>query len=219
MEAEKKSTSEKKVKKSISEKKVKKSTTEKKVKKSKNSSSDKIHIFGKVFANWCGACKALKPNWLEMVNKLNGINTSISEKELEEDEPKKTFIINKDGTILEIMQIPDTDYESYKQERPELNDLEANGFPTIFRKIQDSPIEYYTGERNPDAMIHWAMGRPALIAGGSESGRPAVIAGGRKTHNKNHKNLHNKTHKKHKKSCGACNSGFSQTIAKFWGWK
>jgi len=211
MVAEKSKNNKKKVK---SEKKVKKSKT---VKNTKISSSDKKHIFGKVFANWCGACKALKPKWLEMVNKLNGINAVVSEKQLEADEPKKTFIINKDGTILEIMQIPDTDYDSYKNERPELSGLEASAFPTIFRKIQDSPIEYYHGEREADAMIHWAMGRPAVIAGGSKSSRPAVIAGGASS-NKMKKNQ-NKTQKIHKKSCSACNSGFSKTISKFWGWK
>jgi thiol-disulfide isomerase/thioredoxin len=199
MAAEKKENKEKKTK---SEKKVKKSKT---VKNTKILSSDKKNIFGKVFANWCGACKALKPKWLEMVNKLNGINAVISEKQLQADEPKKTFIINKDGTILEIMQIPDTDYESYKNTRPELSGLEASGFPTIFRKIHDSPIEYYDGDREPDAMIQWAMG---------ESRKPIVITGGNKI-----KKLHNKTQKNHKKSCGACNSGFSQSISKFWGWK
>jgi thiol-disulfide isomerase/thioredoxin len=161
------------------------------------------HIFGKVFANWCGACKALKPEWLKMVKQLQNKDTVVTEEELNLDETTTPIVIKKDGIVLEIIQIPDTDYESYKTKHPELSDLEANGFPTIFRKINNSPIEYYSGNRQPDEMIHWAMGKPSIIAGGS------------KKQNKQH----NKTQKKHKKSCSACNSGFSQTISKFWGWK
>ena len=174
----------------------------------KINSPDKKCIFGKVFANWCGACNALKPKWIKMVDSLNGETRSEEELKqlLELDEPKKTIIINKDGMILEIMQIPDTDYESYKNERPELSDLEANGYPTIFRKMDNSPIEYYNGEREPTAMIQWAMGV------GDKSNRPLVIGGG----NNKMRKTHNKTHKK---SCGACKSNFSKSIADFWGWK
>lgn len=177
----------------------------------KINSSNKKCIFGKVFANWCGACNALKPNWIKMVDSLNGETRSEEElkHQLELEESKKTIIINKDGMILEIMQIPDTDYESYKNERPELSDLEANGYPTIFRKMNNSPIEYYNGTREPTAMIQWAMGI------GDKSNRPAVITGGDKSTNQIKKN-HNKTHKK---SCGACKSNFSKSIADFWGWK
>ena len=176
----------------------------------KINSSDKKCIFGKVFANWCGACNALKPKWIKMVDSLNGVTRSEEElkEQLELDEPKKTLIINKDGMILEIMQIPDTDYESYKNERPELSELEASGYPTIFRKMNNSPIEYYNGQREPEAMIQWAMGS------GDKSSRPDVIAGGDKSTNQIKK--HNRTHKK---SCGACKSNFSKSIAEFWGWK
>jgi thiol-disulfide isomerase/thioredoxin len=191
-------------------KQTKKSVKSKTVKKSKTESPtrQKKHTFGKVFANWCGACKALKPKWLEMLHILQNQSPTVSQEELNKDEAKKVFVINKDGMILEIVQVPDTDYESFKTERPDLGDLEANGFPTIFRKIHDgekSKVEYYNGDRDTKAMIDWAMGKTPI--------RQPLIMGGEKIQN------HKKTYKKHKKSCGACKTGFSRSIAKFWGWK
>jgi hypothetical protein len=112
---------------------------------------------------------------------------------------KKKIIINKDGTVLEIIQIEDTDYDNFKSNNTELRDLTANGFPTIFRKIEDSPIEYYEGDRSPDNMIHWALNRPTI--------------GGTNKKERKQKIYHNKTYKK------SLNSTFSQKIAKFWGWK
>lgn len=186
------------VKKSKNEK-LKKNKTEKKM----SPTTNKKYIMGKVFANWCGACKALKPKWIEMLNQLK-ISPSEYEEKNTDDETEKSFIINRNGTILEIVQIPGDNLDDYKNKHPELGNLEANGFPTIFRKPDKSPIEYYYGDREPTAMIQWAMGRSNN-----------TIQGGLK-HKKTQK--HNKS-KNHKKSCGACNSGFSQTISNFWGWK
>ena len=192
------------------EKRTKSIPKSKTVKKSKTESTikQKKHTFGKVFANWCGACKALKPKWLEMLHILQDESPTVSQDELDSDEDKKIIIINKDGMILEIVQVPDTDYESFKSERPDLGDLEANGFPTIFRKIHDgenSKVEYYNGDRDTKAMIAWAMDRTP--------NRQPIIMGGQKIQN------HKKTYKKHRKSCGACKTGFSRSISKFWGWK
>ena len=167
--------------------------------------SEKKHVFGKVFADWCGACKQLKPNWIKMVNDYNG-NIIISEDKINEDEPLKTFVINKNGMILEIVQIPHTDIDQYKLDNSEFSDLEVTGYPTIFRKIMhepDSKIEYYTGSREPEDMIQWATGNSVNISGGV---------------NKKKSKTHNRT-RKHIKSCNSCKSGFSQSISKFLRWK
>jgi thiol-disulfide isomerase/thioredoxin len=174
----------------------------------KQTKSGKKHVFGKVYAEWCGACQNLQPNWIEMIDKLkqqdtNGKEWSNYTPEQKQQEMKKTIVINKDGTVLEIIQIEDTDYDNFKSNNSKFNDLTANGFPTIFRKIENSPIEYYQGDRSPDNMIHWALNRPT-IGGSNKKGS---------NKDKKQKINHNKTYKK------SLNSTFSQKIAKFWGWK
>jgi len=185
-----------------------KTKSNKTVKKTTSASSKKKHVFGKVYAEWCGACQNLQPKWVEMLDKLKGDEWKTLPQDKKEQEMKKSIFIDKNGTILEIIQIQDSDYDSYKSHRPELSSLEATGYPTIFRKIEDSPIEYYKGDRSPEDMISWALNSPSS---------PMRIMGGNKK-SMNKQNKHSKT-KKHRKSCGACNSGFSQTISKFWGWK
>lgn len=183
-------------------------TVKKTTPNSTSASSKKKHVFGKVYAEWCGACQNLQPKWVDMLDKLKGDEWKTLPQDKKEQEMKKSIFIDKNGTILEIIQIQDSDYDSYKSQRPELNSLEATGYPTIFRKIEDSPIEYYKGDRSPEDMISWALNSPSS---------PMRIMGGNKK-SMNKQNKHSKT-KKHGKSCGACNSGFSQTISKFWGWK
>jgi thiol-disulfide isomerase/thioredoxin len=194
--------------------KSKKSVSKKIEKKQKKSVSDKKskkkHVFGKVYAEWCGACQNLEPNWIEMIDKLkqedklNSQEWSNFTPDQKKQEMKKTIVINKDGTILEIIQIEDTDYDNFKSNNSQFSDLTANGFPTIFRKIENSPVEYYQGDRSPDDMIQWALNRKVINN----------IGGSSKRDNNNNKR-HNKTHKK---PVNNCNSTFSQKISKFWGW-
>jgi thiol-disulfide isomerase/thioredoxin len=174
----------------------------------KQNKSQKKHVFGKVYAEWCGACQNLEPNWIEMIDKLkqqeklNSQEWSKFTPDQKKQEMKKSIVINKDGTILEIIQIEDTDYDSFKSNNSKFSDLTANGFPTIFRKIENSPVEYYQGDRSPDDMINWALNRKVINN----------IGGSSKRDNKKH---HNKTYKK---PVNNCNSTFSQKISKFWGW-
>jgi len=184
---------------------------EKKIEK-KQKKSGKKHVFGKVYAEWCGACQHLEPNWIEMIDKLkqediNGQEWSKFTPEQKKQEMKKTIIIKKDGTVLEIIQIQDTDYENFKSNNSKFSDLNADGFPTIFRKIENSPVEYYKGDRSSDDMINWALNRQNM--GGTNKKGINKKA-------KKQKIYHNKTYKK---PVNNCNSTFSQKISKFWGWK
>lgn len=183
----------------MTKEKIKKSKNLKTVKKYKQNSSDPKCIFGKVFANWCGACKGLKPEWIKMIKQLQNKDPVVSEKEMNLDESTTSIIIKKDGIVLEILQILDSDFENIKKSRSELSDFEANGYPTIFRKMENSPIEYYQGARSPEDMINWAISKKGPIIGGEYS-----------------KKIHKKTQKK---SRIPFKSRFSQSISNFWGWK
>jgi len=188
--------------------------TKKRISKLKKSKNAKKHLFGKVYAEWCGACQALEPKWEDMVNQLKGQKSnSFSEPE---QNIKESIIVNKDGTVLEIIKIQDSEYDSYKSKYNDvLGNLEANGYPTIFRKklhIPESPIEYYQGDRSPDNMIAWALDetRKEQQQQQEEKRQRQMFIGGSK---RNRKYRHNTAKRNN------CNSSFSQRISNFWGWK
>lgn len=106
-------------------------------------------LVGKVYAVWCGHCDALAPEWEEMERK------------------------NKKKHV-KFVSIEETKIAS---EIPKLNqkygvELEAKGFPTIF-KIQDGKLEYYeSGERTAKKITDWYLngGQPdhyGLFNGGN----------------------------------------------------
>lgn len=89
-------------------------------------------IIGKVYANWCGYCKMLKPEWDILKENIKG-NKNIQIQEVEIEEKKKMNQLKKKYPKLMI-----------------------KGYPTIF-KITGKKIEYYTGERLANDMKLWAL--------------------------------------------------------------
>ena len=93
-------------------------------------------VVGKLYANWCGACKALEPEWTKM-----------------EVEAKA-----KHANSVEI--VPSIESETMEKELKKLNDkYKTNvsiqrGYPTIF-KIVHGKVEYYEGERSSPKMMEW----------------------------------------------------------------
>lgn len=100
-------------------------------------------VAGLIFANWCGHCQALKPQWAEMKKSL-AKNPTFNKKggiviEIEDSDPKKdSKIENINKTVKG-------------------NKLQANGYPTIFKK-RGGKIEYYQGERTAGGMTNWFLG-------------------------------------------------------------
>jgi len=90
-------------------------------------------IIGKIYANWCGHCQSLKPEWNSMKKILQYKNKHIQFVEIEESQQKK---LNK-----------------FKNKFPK---LEINGYPTIFKINANKSIEYYTGNRITNDMKKWA---------------------------------------------------------------
>jgi thiol-disulfide isomerase/thioredoxin len=98
-------------------------------------------IVGKIYANWCGHCQSLKPEWYKMKKMLKCKNKNIQFIEIEESQEQK---LNK-----------------FKKKFPT---LEINGYPTIFKITANKHIEYYTGNRITKDMKKWATEKSKTIS-------------------------------------------------------
>jgi thiol-disulfide isomerase/thioredoxin len=92
---------------------------------------------GLIYANWCGHCQALKPEWKKMKKGMRGMNCHYLE--IEDADP------HKDRKIAHV------------NSRLNAGKLEANGYPTVFR-IKGGNLEYYQGERSAATMEQWFKG-------------------------------------------------------------
>lgn len=103
-------------------------------------------IIGKIYADWCGHCQMLAPEWETMKkniqNKLKTVNNI--KVEFEEINADK----NQDEDIKKIN-------DKYLKGNANAK-LSASGYPTIF-KIKGGKIEYYEGEREASKMESWFL--------------------------------------------------------------
>ena len=92
-------------------------------------------IVGKVYANWCGHCHHLKPEWKKLKNMISNKQVRVQFIEIEESESAKRATFEKKIKAS----------------------LNVSGFPTIFKVQFGKPVEYYTGPRTADAMRTWIL--------------------------------------------------------------
>ena len=97
----------------------------------------KTILVGKVYANWCGHCQTLKPEWAKM------------KKELKSKMKNMGYHIK----FIEIEESQENKLTKFKTKFPNLN---VNGFPTIF-KHTGGGIQYYNGNRTAHEMTDWAL--------------------------------------------------------------
>lgn len=143
----------------------------------------KIQV-GVLRAEWCGHCKALRPEWDAMEDEINHSHDKNKYHiyAIEDNDTEKNVKIAKINSSL----------------RPD-NQLEFRGYPTIFR-IEKNHLDEYSGDRNKDALIKWVRGgNAALIQSGGK--RRHTKKGGKKMHKKaiSLKSKSIKREKKHKK--------------------
>ena len=102
--------------------------------------SAKPTIIGLIYANWCGHCQALKPEW-DMFKRNLKMDKKLANKcgifEVEDGDAMKDTKIKKIS------------------KKVKGGELQVNGFPTLF-KISGGNIEYYNGERNATSLLDWA---------------------------------------------------------------
>jgi thiol-disulfide isomerase/thioredoxin len=92
-------------------------------------------IIGKVYADWCGHCQALKPKWEQLKKILPKGRVQTIEIEESETDKRAQF------------------------EKTHKKTIDVSGYPTIF-KIVNNKIEYYSGPREPKDMKRWVLSIP-----------------------------------------------------------
>ena len=96
-----------------------------------------VVIVGKVYADWCGHCQSLKPEWAKM---------------------KKQIHMKKGKKNIRFAEIEE------KQIETELRRLEKDhnvkityeGFPTLFM-LKNGKVSYYGGSREHNEMANWYL--------------------------------------------------------------
>jgi thiol-disulfide isomerase/thioredoxin len=102
-----------------------------------------VVTIGLIYANWCGHCQSLKPEWKKM--KYNIMRTPSYKKggykfiEIEDADKTKD---NKINNINSRLRGGDT--------------LAANGYPTIF-KVEGGSLKYFEGGRTAGELQSWFL--------------------------------------------------------------
>lgn len=158
-------------------------------------------MVGKIFADWCGHCVALKKEWEKMKRyiKLNMgrkfKNVEIEFIEIGDTEANKKAGKTVDGMIGEF----NNKHMSASSDKLALD----GGYPTVF-KYCNGKLEYYKGERTADALYKWSMSD--CSNGDADMNNKPKWHGGAKSHKKSKSwyssmrnklwgNKHNKTRK------------------------
>lgn len=118
----------------------------------KQSKKNILHV-GKIYADWCGHCQSLQPEWARMKNDIKmAMGRSLKNLHVEfveiGDTPKnKTKGLTVEGMI--------TKYNGRHLPKS-LEKLKSDGYPTLF-KVLNGKLEYYTGNRDAKSMYIWYM--------------------------------------------------------------
>lgn len=107
--------------------------------------TEKKTIIGKVYANWCGHCQQLKPEWDAM----------------------KSLIKNKDIEIVEFEENQKDELDEFKKGFPH---LQINGYPTVFKILPNKQIEYYEGNRVSHDMKKWVLEKSKMNRKSAKNG-------------------------------------------------
>ena len=139
--------------------------------------SKKDLVIGKIFADWCGHCVSLKPEWEKMKNIMKyEMGRSIKDHNINIIEIGDTKENKKLGKTVDLMVA--------EFNKTYFTNLAVNGgYPTIF-KFCNGKLEYFDGPRTSHEIWKWV----------SSSSKSLSIFGGRgKTQKRSPKNKKRKT--------------------------
>jgi thiol-disulfide isomerase/thioredoxin len=119
-------------------------------KKYQRAVSPSVVVVGRVYAEWCGHCIAMKPEWTQL--------------ETHFESQQERYPNAK--TKYEVVSISSDELSTKKPQVEQMylsntgNKIDVKGYPTIF-KIVDGKIEYYNGERRYSPMLRWFLAKPS----------------------------------------------------------
>ena len=145
-------------------------------------------IVGKIYADWCGHCQALKPKWDEMKKNIGGKCEKYNC-----EKPKYVEIEDKEMSKLEEFNNENKDIMGGEK-------VVSSGYPTLF-KVYGGKVEYYNEERDADKMENWFMKEVYQKNGvpmNSES--KTEVLGGKKQRKRTNKKQNRKTRKNRRKT-------------------
>lgn len=93
-------------------------------------------IIGKVYANWCGHCQTLKPEWQRMENDIRQM-------------PRMNHIV--------FVAIEESEKDKLAKFKAQRAGLQVSGYPTIFSH-NGQKYNYYHGSPNAESLKQWVMG-------------------------------------------------------------
>jgi thiol-disulfide isomerase/thioredoxin len=99
----------------------------------KNHKKPRLVVYGKIYANWCGHCRAMEPDWKRLEKRMRPLKSVNIESE--EKDHKIAAFNKKHKTNLAL----------------------KGGFPTLFKLPENGgPVKYYEGgDRSEDALHAW----------------------------------------------------------------
>ena len=108
-------------------------------------------IVGKIYADWCGHCKSLKPEWNKMKEMIK-LNTGRTLKNVEFKFYEMGETAENDMYNISLQQqINDFNAKHFPNGDKK---VEVDGYPTLF-KICRKKIEYYSGPRIANDLYNW----------------------------------------------------------------
>ncbi len=111
-----------------------------------------LHV-GKIYADWCGHCQSLQPEWAKMKNDMKlAMGRSLQNIHIEFVEIGDTPKNKAKGLTVEGMI---TKYNG-KHLPNSVEKVKSDGYPTLF-KVLNGKLEYYTGNRDASSMYTWYM--------------------------------------------------------------
>ena len=101
-------------------------------------------VCGLVYANWCGHCLSLKPEWVKMVKNIK--------QKVNKNQYNEPIFVPFEQSKIELLR----EFNEKNAQYLDNKTVTYSGFPTLF-KIHNGIISYYDGQREANSMEKWFM--------------------------------------------------------------